>query len=413
MTNQHTEEQQTEIVIIGAGYAGLLATVRLAGKLRRKPATITLVNASDQFVERVRLHQFAANYTLKPRPITSILQGTGVNFVQGNVSRIDATQHTLDVQTETGAQHIHYDKLIYALGSTTNRDSVPGVRDYAYTLAPSGPLSAAELRERLPALNESGGRVVISGGGATGIEAAAEFGAAYPNLSVTLLTRGPFGQTFGKGITRYMRRSLERLGVTIQDHTAVTEITPTEIYTNSGTFPYDLCLWAGGFVAPPLARESGLAVNERGQILVDPFLHSVSHPDIMAVGDAASPVEDPGVKVRMSAFTALILGAHAADSLAATLQGKTPKPLSFTYLGQGIALGPHNGVGFGLTSDDRPKSYYFPGRTGYEIRELAVRTLAALPGIERRRPGFFVWLGKGRYAASLRRVQRSGAYQNS
>src|SRR5438105_10349501 len=169
--------QQTEVAIIGAGYAGMLATVRLAGKLRRHHVSVsmTLVNASDVFVERLRLHEFAAHHPLKRRPITNILRGTGVNFVQGNVTHIDTAHHALAVQTETGTQHLHYDKLPYALGSTTDRDSVPGVRDYAYTFAPTGPLSAAELREHLPALNETGGRLVVCGGGATGIEAAAEF----------------------------------------------------------------------------------------------------------------------------------------------------------------------------------------------------------------------------------------------
>src|SRR5438067_227237 len=157
---QQTQQTQTEVVIIGAGYAGMLATVRLAGKLGRRrhdPVSITLVNASDVFVERLRLHEFAAHHPLKRRPIADILRGTGVNFVRGNVTRIDTAHHVLAVQTETGTQHLHYDKLLYALGSTTDRDSVPGVRDYAYTLTPTGPLSAAALRERLPALNETGG----------------------------------------------------------------------------------------------------------------------------------------------------------------------------------------------------------------------------------------------------------------
>src|SRR5438128_10522701 len=112
------QTQQTEVVIIGAGYAGMLATVRLAGKLRRHrhdPVSITLVNASDVFVERLRLHEFAAHHPLKPRPITDILRGTGVNFVKGNVTHIDPVQRTLAVQTETGTQHVHYAKLPYAL----------------------------------------------------------------------------------------------------------------------------------------------------------------------------------------------------------------------------------------------------------------------------------------------------------
>src|SRR5207253_1632514 len=109
------------------------------------------------------------------------------------------------------------------------------------------------------------------------------------------------GHFLGTEIAKYMRRSLDELGVVIHEHANVTEVGPGEVRTSVGAFAYEVCLWTGGFVAPALARESGLAVNERGQVLVDPFMRSVSHPEIYAVGDAAYPVEEPGVRVRMSA----------------------------------------------------------------------------------------------------------------
>jgi NADH:quinone reductase (non-electrogenic) len=77
------------------------------------------------------------------------------------------------------------------------------------------------------------------------------------------------------------------------------------VIDQASEIPCDLCVWTGGFVAPLLAREAGLTVNERNQIVVDPFLRSISHPEIYAIGDAAHPREDPGVPmVRMSAVTA-------------------------------------------------------------------------------------------------------------
>jgi NADH dehydrogenase FAD-containing subunit len=391
-----------EVVIIGAGYAGLLAAVRLARRLRRQPATITLVNAADVFVERLRLHQFATNQPVTRRPLIDILRGTGINFVQGYVTQLDPARRTLTVRTNTEVRHIGYDQLLYALGSTIERDSVPGVREYAYTLAPSGPLSAAALRERLPALNQAGGRVVICGAGATGIETAAEFAATYPQLRVHLITRGAIGRRLDPPITAYIRRSLEQLGVTLQDHTIISEVGPGAVYTGTGPVAADLCVGGGGFVAPPLARAAGLAVNERGQILIDPFMRSISHPDILVAGDAAYPVEEPGAPVRMSAVTATILGAHAADCLSATLRGHAPKPLSFAYLGQGIALGRHNAIGFNNYPDDRPRAPYITGRLGYELREFFVRYLADAASLERRGLTYF-WLGKGRYAAAQRR----------
>src|SRR5262249_62119916 len=100
MEKQQTE-QQTEVVIIGTGYAGLLATVRLAGKVRGQPVSITLVNGSDVLVERVRLHEFAANRPMQRRPLADILHGTGVNFVQGYRTSLDPAPRALAVRTAT------------------------------------------------------------------------------------------------------------------------------------------------------------------------------------------------------------------------------------------------------------------------------------------------------------------------
>jgi hypothetical protein len=80
---------------------------------------------------------------------------------------------------------------------------------------------------------------------------------------------------------------------------------------------------------------------------------------------------------------------------------KAPKPLSFAYLGQGIALGRHNAIGFNNYPDDKPVPPYFTGRLGYLIREGFVRYLAAAT----QRPGIFVWLGKRRYEHAQRRQQ--------
>lgn len=405
-----------QIVVIGAGYAGMLATVRLAGKIKaeigRRRAAITLVNLSDVFVERLRLHQFAANEPIAKRPIEHTLRGTGVSFLRGTVTSIDPVRHTLEIETDSGRRQMQYDKLLYALGSTINRDSVPGVREHAYVLTPTGENSASALRGVLLDLSASHrqARLLVVGAGPTGIEAAAEFASTYPNLSVQLVTKSVFGKFANADVAGYMRRSLEKLGVTIQDHTAIREVRAGQALTQAGAvLPFDLCLWAGGFAVPQLAKQAGLAVNERGQVLVDPRLRSISHPDVYAVGDSASPVEIPGYPVRMAALVATIMGAHGADNLSAAIRGQEQRPFSFAYLGQGIALGKQNAIGFNNYPDDVAKLPYFTGRLGYEGREFFVRLLADMPNLERRIPGFTFWLGKGRYDQLKRRAKTAGS----
>jgi NADH dehydrogenase len=393
------KQPSTRVVVVGAGYAGLLSTMRLAGRVTRHDVDITLVNESDTFTERVRLHQFATNQLVQWRSLPRILEKTDVAFVHGRATSLDPADHRITVEgLLQPTRQLEYDYLVYALGSVTERHSVPGVAEYAYTLAPRGPLSAESLRQTLPVVASRGGNVVVSGGGATGIETAAEIATAYPSIKVRLVTRDPFALHFGEDVAGYIRRTLNRMGVEIIDQSAVTEVLDASVVVDQrGVLPCDICLWTAGFEALPLAGDSGLLVNSRHQVIVDHFLRSISHPEIYAIGDAASPREDPGFPVRMSAFTASILGAHGADSLSATIAGKTPRPLSFAYVGQGIALGRNNAVGFNSYPDDRAKRPYFTGRLAYHIREGFVRYLAATPELERRWPGSFVWIGKRRY----------------
>jgi NADH dehydrogenase FAD-containing subunit len=377
--------------------------MRLAGRVSGQNTDITLVNESDTFTERVRLHQFATNHQVQWRSLPRMLEKTPVAFVEGRATSLDPTNHRITVEgRRKEASQLEYDYLVYALGSVTERRSVPGLAEYAYTLAPRGPFSAEALRQTLPAVASRKGTIVVSGGGATGIESAAEIATAYPAVKVRLVTRDLFALHFGEDVAAYIRLTLNRMGVEIIDQSAVTEVGPGSIVVDHlGELPCDICLWTAGFEAPPLAGDSGLVVNSRNQVIVDPFLRSISHSEVYAIGDAASPREDPGFPVRMSAFTASILGAHGADSLSATIAGKTPRPLSFAYVGQGIALGRNNAIGFNSYPDDRARRPYFTGRLAYQIREGFVRYLAAVPELERRWPGSFVWIGKRRYAESL------------
>jgi len=111
----------------------------------------------------------------------------------------------------------------------------------------------------------------------------------------------------------------------------------------------------------------------------------------------------------MCAASAVVMGAHGADCLAAELRGRTPKPLSFAYQGQSIALGPHNAIGFSNYPDDIPRRPFFTGRAGYRVRETVLGYLSSLPLMERRWPGSYFWVGKGRYSAALRKRQKPEA----
>ncbi|MFL5659924.1 MAG: NAD(P)/FAD-dependent oxidoreductase, partial [Ktedonobacteraceae bacterium] len=247
-TVQETQPS-TRILVIGAGYAGLLFTKRLAGKVASPNVHLSLVNESDTFTERPRLHQFATNQVIQWRSLPQTLRQTHVQFIQGRVTSIDPAHHEIVVVDQQQTHHLEYDYLVYALGSVTDRQAVPGVAEYAYTLAASGPLSAAALRETLPSVQARHGHIVVCGGGATGIETAAEVATAYPHIKVHLVTQGPFGLFLGKTVASSIRRSLTRVGVEIIDQTTVAAVRAHSVVLDQASeIPCDLCLWMGGFV---------------------------------------------------------------------------------------------------------------------------------------------------------------------
>ncbi len=391
------EQKPIKIIVIGAGYAGLLATVRLAMKTQHNDVSITLINPSEIFVERPRLHQLAANQVLKPRPIRDVLKGSGVTFLQADVQAIDVRRREVTAHSNGGNQQLAFDYLLYTAGSTIDVDRVPGVREYAYRLTPSGEHSAQDLKALLPELDRTRGHLLVVGGGPTGIEAAAEFAESYPYLRVTLVTEGKLAHKFISKIQLYIRKALVKLGVTIREQLMVRRVEQNRLITQDGeAISFDVCLWAGGFVASPLARQAGLKVNEQGQLLIDPAMRSLSDSHIYAAGDSAEPMALSGIPVRMAAYTAAITGAHAADCLANAIHGKPQKGLNFAYLGQAIALGRHDTVGFNNFPDDKQKKPIFTGLLGVLGREFFVKLLADLPNIERRHPGIHFWPSGGR-----------------
>src|SRR5262245_741741 len=282
-------EQTTgpSVVVLGGGYAGTLAALRVAGRARGAGVRVTLVNAADTFVERIRLHQVATHQPLARRSLPGLLAGSGVEFLRGWVTGLEPSTRRVSVETAAGPRAVAYDYLIYALGSTVDTASVPGVVKHAHSL--TSPAAAEALADALPAVSRRGGEVVVCGGGLTGIEAAAELAESYPGLRVRLLTAGSLGAGLSVKGAAHLRRVFDRLGVVVQERSRVERVEAGRlVVADQPSLPFDLCLWAGGFAVAPLARSAGLAVNAHGQVLVDAYLRSVCEPTIYGAGDARS-----------------------------------------------------------------------------------------------------------------------------
>jgi NADH:ubiquinone reductase (H+-translocating) len=282
---QHDGKGSTmiEILILGAGYTGMAATMGLAGRLKgRGDVHITLVNPQTRFTERLRLHQTASGQTLADLQIPEQLDGTRVDFVQGWVTGLDADARTVRIDD---ASILRYDALIYALGSVADTTAVPGVDEFAYTL--NSLHDAALLAEHLARLSE--GTVVVAGGGLTGVESAAEIAEQHPELDVVLLSRRVPGSMMGEKARARLHAGLTRLGVAVRAPVDIVKVMSDGVALDTGeVIAAQAVLWTTGVHVSPIASAAGLQVDERGRIVTDESLRSLSHPNIYAVGDAAA-----------------------------------------------------------------------------------------------------------------------------
>ncbi len=365
-------QPHTQVVILGAGYAGMMTALRLAQHTAKLPVSITLVNGTDTFVERIRLHQVAAAQRIHQRPIARLLRGTNIRFVRAWVTAIVPQSREITLKTDADEQTLSYDYLVYALGSTADKDSVPGVRQH--TLAVGDPADAAQMRERLPQLAAANGQVVVVGGGLTGIEAASELAEAYPGLRVRLLTAGTLGAGLSEPGRAHLCDVFAQFGISVEEQCRIERVDAGAVLTANGErIAFDLCLWAGSFRALPLAQQAGLPVNQRGQILVDAFLRAIGSESIYAVGDAAAFVQDPGAPIRMACATGLPMGAQAADNLQARLLNVAEQPFGFGYILQCISLGRNNGLIQFVNADDSPTERILTGKAAAWVKEGVCR----------------------------------------
>ncbi|MFE7717622.1 NAD(P)/FAD-dependent oxidoreductase [Nocardia rhizosphaerihabitans] len=353
------------IVVLGAGYTGMLAAIRLARRTRKLDVRITLVNPSARFTERLRMHQIAAGQELANHHIPELLGGTGIEFVQGWATAIDPDTQRVHVD---GFGELPYDTLVYALGSTTDTTVVPGVADHAWTL--NDPRLAHEFAGKLTELAAAGGTVTVCGGGLTGIEAATEIAESHPGLRVTLISATEPGAMMGEKARAYLNKTMDRLGIVRATGLRVTKVLPDAVELADGTrIDADLTLWTSGVRVSPLAAEAGIATDERGLIVVDPTLKSVSHAMIHAVGDAAAVRQAWGL-VHGTCQSGLPTAAFVADAIAAELRVKPVRPFRFGYFHQPVSLGRRDAVIQFTNADDTPRRFYLTGWAARTYKEM-------------------------------------------
>ena len=367
-----------QIVVAGAGYAGLHVALRLTAKLRDHPEmNLTLVDRHDYHQAITELPRVAAGTRAADAvriPLQDMLAAR-VRFVQTEIGGFDLAGRRL----LTGAGPIGWGRLVLALGSRPNDFAIPGLAQR--TLSVYSASDAERVWEAAnKALDDAAAAadperqrrlatVVVGGGGATGVELAGELAEVLPEVAsshglapgrpaVQLVESGPTilagssPQLIGKAT-----KILADLGVQVRTNAMIAAATEDGFrLTNGQLVQGGVFVWAGGVKAPELVADTGLPTGHNGRVKVDRYLRVLDHPEIYVAGDLAS-VTDPrtGHVLPPLAQVALEEGETVARNLDAELEGKPLEAFTFHDKGFVVSVGTRRGVAdiAGLTTGGR------------------------------------------------------------
>jgi NADH dehydrogenase len=389
--------ENTDVVVIGGGYAGVMAANRLT---QRDDVTVTLINPRPAFVERIRLHQLVGGSYDAVVDYREIL-ADGIRLVVDTVTRIDAAERSVSLAT---GGTVGYDYLIYAVGSVSDGSRVPGAAEFAY------PVASLEAAQRLRSVVDAApatAALTVVGAGPQGIETAAEL--AEEGRTVTLVCGGELGPYLHPRGRRSVARRLAKLGVSVLDgpDTKVTAVTRDVVQLSDGReVPSAVTIWTAGFGVPELAAGSGLSTDAMGRLLTDETLTCVDDARIVAAGDSAAPSDLP---LRMSCQAAEPLGAHAADTVLSRIAGEQPAPIDMGFAGQCISLGRRAGIFQSAHKNDTAIRLYLGGRPGAKLKEVICQATVKVLADEARKPGSYKWWFKDDNRQQWQAKARRGA----
>lgn len=357
-----------DIVIAGAGYAGLHVALRLAARLegRHPEVRLTLVDRNPYHQALTELPLVAAGTRAAQDvrvPLEPLLD-RHVRFVQSAINGIDIRGRQLLTQSDP----VPYSRLVLALGSQSQDFGIPGVAQRALPLwsvedarrlrAAIDTQVAAAVREADPAERRRCLTVGIGGGGATGVELAGELAEELPELArrhdlpaqecrVVLVEAGPtlLGGS-SPGLIERAAQILQGLGVEVRTGTRVVQAVDEGYVLSTGELlRCGVCVWCGGVKAAAVVAASPLSDGPGGRVHVDQHLRALDHPEVYVAGDAALVMHpETGHALPPLAQVALEEGETVTNNLLAEIEGRPLERFTFHDKGLVVSIGGRSGV---------------------------------------------------------------------
>jgi len=364
-----------DVVVVGGGAGGLELAARLGRALgpRRGRERVALIDRAVIHIWKPTLHEIAAG-TLDAHqeglsyPV--LARRNHFSFLMGEMTRMDPATKSLTLgelldshgRPISPERTLSFGVCVLAVGSGSNSFNTPGVeRAYVLERTEDAELFHKVLLAAFTRASFSSGRalsVAIVGGGATGVELAAELLEAHSEyqegfvaeqrfrLDVAVVEAAP--RILGglpEKISRQATTALERKGVRVLTDAMVMRVAEDRLETSAGDIPAELVVWAAGVKAASSNAGLGLEISRSNQIVVDDRLRA-SAPDIYALGDCAQCPWEEGRSIPARAQAAHQQASYLAGVLLAKLREReVDKPFVYRDFGSLVSLGEGRGVG--------------------------------------------------------------------
>ncbi|WP_269620526.1 NAD(P)/FAD-dependent oxidoreductase [Zhongshania sp. BJYM1] len=378
------------IVVVGGGAGGLPLVTKLGRSLgKSRKANITLVDASASHIWKPRFHEVATgaiDSDLDAVDYRAHAHQNYYNFSKGRMSGLDREKKNVILEAAIGSageqilpeRRIPYDYLVITVGSLGNDFNTPGVRDHCLFLDTREQADRFHERFLNHCLSADFYRgpvsVAIVGGGATGVELAAEIHHAVAllklyghkeldrsRLQVHVIEAGPrLLPALSEQIATAAQAELENMGVKVHTGTMVKEADEQGFITRDGErIDAALLVWAAGIKAPDAVGQWGLEVNRINQLVVDPNLQTAD-PSIFAIGDCCACELAEGKNVPPRAQSAQQMAKHTAANLTRLVKGQPLLPFKYRDHGSLVSLSEYSALG-NLMGSVRGGSFFIEG----------------------------------------------------
>lgn len=302
--------KKKKIVILGAGYGGLMTAIKLQKSVGMNEVEIQLVNKNDYHYETTWLHEASAGTLHHDRvryDIKDVIDRNKIEFVKGTIVEVK----TSDKKVILADGELSYDYLVVAVGAESETFGIKGLKEHAFSIINVD--SARQIREHIEyqfatynteeIKKEERLTIVVGGAGFTGIEflgeltnrvpeLCKEYDIDYEKVKIICVEAAPnILPGFDPELVNYAVAQLEKKGVTFMIGTAVKEANEHGILVGKGENEVEeikagTVVWAAGVRGNSLVEKSGFEAM-RGRVKVDPDLRVPGYNDVFIIGDSS------------------------------------------------------------------------------------------------------------------------------